>query len=86
MTTSPPPLPEGARPEVLDFLLSRRSRPLKLLRGPGPDEATLTLLLTAAARCPDHGKLEPWRFIVLEKAALNRLAQAARIAGASAGP
>lgn len=30
-------------------------------------------LLTAAARTPDHGKLEPWRFIVLEKAALTRL-------------
>jgi nitroreductase len=30
-------------------------------------------LLTAAARTPDHGKLEPWRFIVLEKKALTRL-------------
>ena len=25
-------------------------------------------LLTAAARVPDHGKLEPWRFVVLEGA------------------
>ncbi len=31
-------------------------------------------LLQAAARTPDHGKLEPWRFIVLEKPALTRLA------------
>ena len=31
-------------------------------------------LLTAAARSPDHGKLEPWRFIVLEQTALQRLA------------
>jgi len=34
----------------------------------------LEQLLTAAARTPDHGKLEPWRFIVLGKPALERLA------------
>jgi len=78
MKTLPPSLPPAARQEVLDFLLTRRSRPLKLLQGPAPDAETLTLLLSAAARCPDHGKLEPWRFIVLEKGALNRLAGAAR--------
>ncbi|PVA06719.1 nitroreductase family protein [Thalassorhabdomicrobium marinisediminis] len=59
---------------ALDFLLSRRSRPAKTLRGPVPDRAEIELLLTAAARTPDHGKLEPWRFIVLEKPALERLA------------
>ncbi|MEN8841574.1 MAG: nitroreductase [Octadecabacter sp.] len=59
---------------ALDFLLTRRSRPAKTLRAPVPDRATLEVLLTAAARTPDHGKLEPWRFIVLEKPALTRLA------------
>jgi len=59
---------------ALDFLLNRRSRPAKTLTTPVPDRAELVPLLTAAARTPDHGKLEPWRFIVLEKAALNRLA------------
>lgn len=59
---------------ALDFLLTRRSRPAKTLRAPVPDRATLEVLLTCAARTPDHGKLEPWRFIVLEKAALTRLA------------
>ncbi|NOX74933.1 MAG: nitroreductase [Alphaproteobacteria bacterium] len=62
-----------ARPEVLDFLLTRRSRPAKTLRTPVPDHAALMPMLTAAARSPDHGKLEPWRFIVLEGAALTRL-------------
>lgn len=62
-----------ALPETMDFLLSRRSRPAKMLRAPAPDAATLTRLLTAAARVPDHGKLEPWRFIVIEPAALARL-------------
>ena len=61
-------------PAALDFLLTRRSRPAKTLSTPVPDRDTLVTLLTAAARTPDHGKLEPWRFIVLEKAALTRLA------------
>ncbi len=59
---------------ALDFLLTRRSRPAKTLTGPAPDRDALTPILTAAARSPDHGKLEPWRFIVLERGALDRLA------------
>ncbi len=59
---------------ALEFLLTRRSRPAKLLQQPVPDRAALRELLTAAARVPDHGKLEPWRFIVLQKPALDRLA------------
>ncbi len=59
---------------VLDFLLTRRSRPAKLLSAPVPGRAELELLLTAAARVPDHGKLEPWRFVVLAKPALDRIA------------
>ncbi|KJZ20919.1 nitroreductase family protein [Loktanella sp. S4079] len=59
---------------ALDFLLNRRSRPAKTLTTPVPNRAELETILTAAARTPDHGKLEPWRFIVLEKPALNRLA------------
>lgn len=59
---------------ALDFLLTRRSRPAKTLRAPVPDRDAINVLLTAGARTPDHGKLEPWRFIVLEKPALARLA------------
>lgn len=70
---------------ALDFLLTRRSRPAKTLTTPVPDRATLETLLTAAARTPDHGKLEPWRFIVLEKAALTRLAGLIPARGASLG-
>ena len=58
---------------ALDFFLSRRSRPAKTLETPVPDDATLHTLLTAAARTPDHGKLEPWRFIVLKGDAFTRL-------------
>ena len=53
------------RPEVLDFLLTRRSRPAKTLGPQAPDRAEIETLLTAASRTPDHGKLVPWRFIVL---------------------
>ncbi|MBM2574952.1 nitroreductase family protein [Jannaschia sp. Os4] len=70
--TALPPL--AARPAVLDFLRTRRSRPAKTLRAPGPDRAALEPLLEIALRVPDHGKLEPWRLIVLEGAALDRLA------------
>ena len=54
------------RPEVLDFLMTRRSRPAKTLGGEGPGREELMTLLTAAARAPDHGKLVPWRFLVIE--------------------
>lgn len=66
-----------SNPAALDFLLTRRSHPVKTLVLPVPDMAELKTLLTAAVRCPDHGKLEPWRFIVLQKPALERLADLA---------
>lgn len=71
-------MPETNQPvtnqPVLEFLLTRRSRPAKTLTTPVPDRDALMPILTAAARTPDHGKLEPWRFIVLERPALERLA------------
>ncbi|WP_172296706.1 nitroreductase [Pseudoruegeria sp. HB172150] len=70
---------------ALDFLLTRRSRPAKTLTGPVPDRETLKTLLTAAGRSPDHGKLEPWRFIVLEKPALKRLGALVPTRGAALG-
>jgi len=72
-------------PDALEFLLSRRSRPAKTLTGPAPDADQLKPILTAAARTPDHGKLEPWRFIVLEAPALARLGASARNRGTELG-
>ena len=69
------PQPDKA---ALEFLLTRRSRPAKTLRAPAPSREELRPILTAAARSPDHGKLEPWRFIVIERPALERLAALAR--------
>jgi nitroreductase len=62
---------------ALAFLSSRRSRPAKLFTPPVPDEAQLTEILTAATRVPDHGKLEPWRLLVIAGAAFPRLADLA---------
>ncbi|GIX12358.1 MAG: nitroreductase [Paracoccaceae bacterium] len=74
-----------ARPEVLEFLLTRRSRPAKTLVPPAPEGEALRRLLTAAARSPDHGKLVPWRFVVLRGAALARLAGLAEARGRALG-
>jgi nitroreductase len=45
----------------------------------------LTRLLAAAARVPDHGKLVPFRFAVLRKPAVDRLAQVTRAVGTAQG-
>ncbi|HAV08981.1 MAG TPA: nitroreductase [Rhodobacteraceae bacterium] len=59
---------------VMEFLLTRRSPPAKTLSLPAPSRTELVPILTAGLRVPDHGKLEPWRLIVLERAGLDRLA------------
>lgn len=62
---------------ALGFLHRRRSRSAKLFAYPVPDRAGITEILTAATRVPDHGKLEPWRLIVVQGAAFARLADLA---------
>ncbi|MEK6215997.1 MAG: nitroreductase, partial [Boseongicola sp.] len=75
----------NANTAALEFLKGRRSRPAKTLTGPVPDRAAVFELLTIAARSPDHGKLEPWRFLVLAKPALGRLADTIPVKGAELG-
>lgn len=67
------PCPVRPSPETLALLASRRSASAQTLAAPGPSAAELRDLLRLAARVPDHGKMNPWRFVVLEaeaKAAL----------------
>ena len=53
-------------PEAIDLLKTRRSvKPIEL-SGPGPTAEQISTLLTVASRVPDHGKIGPWRFVVLE--------------------
>ena len=58
-------LPIFASPQTLSFLARRRSASALTLQAPGPDEEEVQALLSLAARVPDHGKVAPWRFIVL---------------------
>ncbi|WP_019833871.1 nitroreductase family protein [Sphingomonas sp. PR090111-T3T-6A] len=44
---------------------TRRSGKPRDMVAPGPDEAQLRRILTAAMRVPDHGKIAPWRFVVI---------------------
>ena len=62
--------------EALNFMLERRSVSHKTLAAPVPSRDDLELILRAGARVPDHKMLEPFRYLVLENAALNRLADA----------
>lgn len=84
MTSTLPPapafgaaLPFEAAPEVLRFLALRRSTPAVTLAEPAPDAGQLADLLRIAVRAPDHGKLAPWRFVVL--AGADKTAFAARL-------
>ena len=64
-----------ANPHAFQFLANRRSHPAKFFVAGGavPDRLALEPILTAALRVPDHGKLEPWRLIVLRGDAMRRL-------------
>ncbi|MEL6359875.1 MAG: nitroreductase [Pseudomonadota bacterium] len=50
---------------VRRLMATRRSTTAAFLTEPGPDEQTLTAILTAASRVPDHRKMVPFRFIVI---------------------
>ncbi len=47
------------------LLATRRSGKARDMLAPGPDAAQLHEILTSAMRVPDHGKLAPWRFVVI---------------------
>ena len=59
------PLARPASAEMLERLETRRSSTLRGLVEPGPSEEELRRMLRLAIRVPDHGRLNPWRFIVL---------------------
>lgn len=58
---------------TLDLLRTRRSGKPRDMIEPGPNDAQLRTILEAAIRVPDHGKLAPWRFVVVSRADRDRL-------------
>lgn len=72
--------PRDAGRLALDQLLTRRS--IGSLRAPVPSGADLDLVFDAALRAPDHGRLRPWRFVVIageQKQAYGELVYAAAL-------
>lgn len=49
----------------LSLLTTRRSGKPRDLIAPGPDHAQLVEMIRIAGRTPDHGKLAPWRFVIV---------------------
>lgn len=60
---------------ALALMEARRSVPLRTLAGPGPTPEELERLMRLAARTPDHGRLVPWRFILIEGGARAELGE-----------
>jgi nitroreductase len=80
-------LPIEASTEVVAFLAKRRSASAMTLTAPGPDTDQLVDILRIAARVPDHGKLAPWRFVILRGAAKDAFAeQITKLADSQANP
>ena len=65
--------PQDRAEIVLQALLSRQSR--WPLTSPGPGDKDLASIFDAALRAPDHGNLQPWRFVVVRGAARAALGE-----------
>jgi nitroreductase len=67
--------PADPRATALGLLCSRHSVGPKHLAAPGPTDEQLRAAFAVALRAPDHGKLIPYRFVVVRDAGLERLAE-----------
>lgn len=59
---------------ALSLLETRRSGKPRGLAEPGPSPAELEHILTIAMRAPDHGKIAPWRFVIVGRNQRQQLA------------
>lgn len=81
------PCPITASPQTLALLAGRRSSSAALLQAPGPSAREIDDLIRLSARVPDHGKLAPWRFVVLQGAVKAKLVEALKpLAAAEPNP
>ena len=68
------------RSSALSLLETRRSGKPRELVGPGPTAEEMERILTIAARVPDHGKLSPWRFVLVGEEQRDKFAELLRSA------
>ena len=61
--------------EALEAILTRSTVPPVKMAEPGPDRAARRRILEAAAAAPDHGRLRPWRFLMVEGEGRVRLGE-----------
>ena len=66
------------RSSALSLLKTRRSGRPREMVGPGPTADELRQILEVAMRVPDHGKLAPWRFVIVGKDQRDQLASLLR--------
>jgi nitroreductase len=62
------------RSSTISLLDTRRSGKPREMVPPGPTDEELQKILHIAMRVPDHGKLSPWRFVVIGKDQREHLA------------
>jgi nitroreductase len=60
--------------DAIDAIQTRVTAPR--LDSPGPSQEDLSLILRSGIRAPDHGRLTPWRFVVIEGSAREVLGDA----------
>ncbi len=65
--------------------IDSRASAIKVVE-PGPTREDLVRIMQAGARAPDHGRLTPWRFVVLEGEARDQLGNAMVDAARAANP
>lgn len=70
----------------ISLLETRRSGKAREMAAPGPSDAQLEQILRIATRSPDHGKLAPWRFIIVGRDQRDALASLFRRALAESDP
>jgi nitroreductase len=59
--------------QAIDLLLTRHSA--RALNEPAPDAGALELIFASATRAPDHGRLRPWRFVLVRGTARSRFGE-----------
>ena len=72
--------------QAIEAILGRRTVPQIKMAEPGPSEAELRVMLEAGCAAPDHGRVRPWRFLVVRGEARQRLGELFAEAALAANP